>query len=58
MSEAFTPIFEVMAYVAAWMKLNFVPGTPITFYQLWCGALVSTGIIDALKTFLPHQEEL
>lgn len=58
MNEAvFAPIFEVMLYAVAWMKVTLVPATPITFYQLWIGVLASTTLIDALKTFLPKQNE-
>lgn len=57
MSEVFSAIFGVMVYAVGWMKLTYVPGVPITFYQLWCGALVTTSLVDALKTFLPNQNE-
>ena len=53
----FAPIFLIMEYAVAWMKLTFVPATPITFYQLWIGALSTSILIDSLKEFLPKQNE-
>lgn len=52
-----TLIFDVMIYAVTWMRTHYVPIINITWYALYSGALVTTGLYDALKTFLPNQGE-